>query len=57
MERVINKDISVTRYPTDGFMLSYITDGGEYYKRRYIGYSVATAKRLFKRYVRDEARQ
>jgi hypothetical protein len=44
MEKIRNKDIIVTRHVVDGFMLSYITESGDYYHKRYIGYSIRDAK-------------
>jgi len=51
MERIRNKDITITRHPADGFTLSYITDSNKYFWQRYIFYSVREAKRRFKKYV------
>ncbi len=44
--------ISVQRHPADGFTLYALSDGNgnyslEYFSQRYIGYSLAEAKRLF----------
>jgi len=52
MERISNNDIHITRHPVDGFTLSYISDSNEYFKRRYIGYGIREAKKLFKIFVR-----
>jgi len=57
MERIRNKDITVTRHPTDGFTLSYITDDNRYFKQRYIFYSVPEAKRRFKQYIDKETQK
>jgi hypothetical protein len=54
MELIRNKDITVTRHAVDGFTLSYLTDEGDYYHRRYIGYSVQEARPRFKQYVYEE---
>jgi hypothetical protein len=54
MEKIKDKDITVTRHAVDGFTLSYITDEGDYYHRRYIGYSVEEARPRFKQYVYEE---
>jgi hypothetical protein len=54
MEKIKNKDITVTHHVADGFTLSYITDEGDYYHKRYIGYSVKDAKRRFREYVYEE---
>jgi hypothetical protein len=54
MGKIKSKDITVTCNVADGFTLSYITDEGDYYRQRYIGYSVKEAGPLFKAYVREE---
>jgi hypothetical protein len=54
MEKIRNKDITVTRHAVDGFTLSYVTDEGDYYHKRYIGYSVEEARPRFKAYVYEE---
>jgi hypothetical protein len=54
MKKVKTKDINVTRHTADGFTLSYLTYDGNYYRKRYIGYSVNEAKRQFKLYVCKE---
>jgi hypothetical protein len=54
MRKITNRDISVTVHPADGFTLSCITGAGNYYHQRYMGYSVAEAKRQFKEYVCQE---
>jgi hypothetical protein len=54
MEKIRDKDINVTRHVVDGFTLSYITDEGDYYHNRYIGYGIKDAKRRFKEYVYEE---
>ena len=51
MEKIRNKDITITKHLTDGFTLSYITDDNRYFKQRYIFYSVREAKRRFKQFV------
>jgi hypothetical protein len=52
MERIKDKDITVTRYAVDGFALSYVTDEGNYYRKRYIGYGIREAKTRYKSTVR-----
>jgi hypothetical protein len=54
MEKIRDKEIDVTRHAVDGFTLSYITDEGDYYHKRYIGYGIREAKRRFKEYVYEE---
>jgi hypothetical protein len=54
MEKIRDRDIVVTRHAVDGFTLSYVTDEGDYYHKRYIGYGVREAKRRFKEYVYEE---
>jgi len=54
MDRINDRDIFITRHPTDGFTLGYIDDSCIYYKQRYIDYGIAEAKRRFKEYVREE---
>jgi len=54
MERITNNDIHITRHPVDGFTLSYISDNNQYFKQRYIGYTVREAKKRFKKYVKEE---
>jgi hypothetical protein len=54
MEKIRDKDISVTHHAVDGFTLFYVTDEGDYYHKRYIGYSIKDAKRRFKEYVYEE---
>jgi hypothetical protein len=54
VEIIRNKDITVTCHATDGFTLSYVTDEGDYYRKRYIGYSVEEARPRFKQYVYEE---
>jgi hypothetical protein len=54
MERIKNNDISITRHRVDGFSLSYISDNNEYFSRRYIGYGIKEAKKLFKQFVKEE---
>jgi hypothetical protein len=54
MERVMNKDIHADYSLADGFTLSYITDDNRYYRKQYIGYSIRTAKRDFKKHLYNE---
>lgn len=54
MKKIRNKNITVTRHAVDGFILSYVTDEGDYYRKRYIGYDIREAKRRFKEYVYEE---
>jgi adenosine deaminase len=54
MEKIRDKDITVTCHAVDGFTLSYITDEGDCCHKRYIGYGVREAKRRFKEYVYEE---
>jgi hypothetical protein len=54
MEKIRDKDITVTRHATDGFTLSYVTDEGDYYHRRYMDYSIKDARVRFKEYVYEE---
>jgi len=54
MERISNKNISITYHPADGFTLSYISDNNLYLKKRYIGYSIKRAIKLFKNYIKQE---
>jgi hypothetical protein len=56
-ERISNNDIDITRHMVDGFTLSYLSDNNEYFKHRYIGYGVREAKRLFKIFVKEEAKK
>jgi hypothetical protein len=53
MEKIRDKDISVTRHAVDGFTLSCVY-GIYLYHRRYMGYSIGEAKRRFKEYVYEE---
>jgi hypothetical protein len=54
MEKIKDKDITVTRHAVDGFTLSYITDEGDYYHKRYMDYGIRDAKARFKEYVYSE---
>jgi hypothetical protein len=54
MERIKNNAITITRHRVDGFSLSYISDNNEYFTRRYIGYGIREAKKLFKQFVKEE---
>jgi hypothetical protein len=54
LEQIRDRDITVTRHVVEGFPLSYFTDNGNYYHRRYINYNVKDAKRLFREYVYAE---
>jgi hypothetical protein len=54
MEKIHNRDIRVTYHASDGFTLSYVTDEGDCYHRRYMDYSVSEAKKLFKEYAYAE---
>jgi hypothetical protein len=54
MEKIRSKDIHVTRHAVDGYTLSYITDEGDYYHRRYMDYTIREAKARFKEYVYGE---
>ena len=54
MERINNNDIDITFHQVDGFSLSYISDNNEYFTRRYIGYGIKEAKKLFKQFVKEE---
>jgi len=54
MAKISNKEISITRHRVDGFSLSYISDNNEYFTRRYIGYGLREAKKLFKQFVKEE---
>jgi len=51
MEKIVSRDIHITRHYVDGFTLSYITDDNRYYHHRYIGYGINHAIQLFKQYV------
>jgi len=53
MEKINNKDIFITFHLVDGFTLSYISDSNQYFKQRYIGYSIREAKKRFKDYVKN----
>jgi hypothetical protein len=55
MEKLTYKNMDITVHPMDGFTLSYRDGKGRYFKQRYIGYSVREAKKLFKKYVQQEA--
>ena len=57
MERISNNDIDITYHPVDGFTLSYISESNDYYKRRYIGYGIREAKKLFKIFVKEEVKR
>ena len=46
-------DITVTRKPNDGFVLSTIHQG-YLVQRRYIGYAIREAKRLFRHELKVE---
>jgi hypothetical protein len=54
MEKIKYKDIGVTRHAVDGFTLSYVTDEGDYYHRRYMDYDISYARALFRAYVYEE---
>jgi hypothetical protein len=54
MEKIEDGDITVTLHAVDGFTLSYCTDEGGHYRKRYIGYGVKEAKRRFKEFVYKE---
>jgi len=54
MARINNNEIFITRHRVDGFSLSYISDNNEYFTRRYIGYGMKEAKKLFKQFVKEE---
>jgi hypothetical protein len=54
MEKIKDKDITVTRHAVDGFTLSYVTDEGDYYRKRYMDYGIRDAKARFKEYVYSE---
>jgi hypothetical protein len=55
MKEIENKDITVTcRAGIEGFILSYTTDSGVYYHRRYVGYGIMEAKNRFKEHVYRE---
>jgi hypothetical protein len=54
MEKIQNRDIHITPQHTGGFTLSYVTDEGDYYHERYMGYTVREAKARFKLYVYAE---
>jgi len=54
MERIINRDIFITFHKVDGFSLSYITDNNQYFRKRYIGYGLKQAVKLFKKYIKNE---
>jgi len=51
MKKITYKDITITRHPVDGYSLSYLSDNGEYYHQRYIGYGIREAKKRFKNYL------
>jgi hypothetical protein len=55
VEKIRSKDITVMRHAADGFTLSYVTDEGDYYHKRYVGYSVEDAKKRFKEYAHEES--
>jgi hypothetical protein len=54
MEKITYNGFSITVHPADGFTLSYLSDNNQYYKQRYIGYSVREAKKRFKFYLQKE---
>jgi hypothetical protein len=54
MARISNNEIFITRHRVDGFSLSYISDNNKYFTRRYIGYGIKEAKKLFKQFVKEE---
>jgi hypothetical protein len=56
MEKITNRVINITPHPGDGFTLSYLSDNNGYFRKQYIGYSVREAKRRFKDYVNQEAK-
>jgi hypothetical protein len=53
MEKIKDKDITVTRHAVDDFTLSCV-HGAYQYHRRYMRYSVREAKRRLKEYVYEE---
>ena len=53
MEKITNKEISMTFHHVDGFTLSYLANNNRYFKQRYIGYTVREAKKRFKNYVQE----
>jgi hypothetical protein len=58
MEKIKRKDITVTRHTADGFTLSWLSCDGNYYRKRYVGYSIGEAKRRFEVYVcREDAQK
>jgi len=54
MEKIKNKDIQINRHPTDGFTLSYLTDNNNFFHKRYIGYGIEEAKKLFKQFIHEK---
>ncbi|WP_461257224.1 hypothetical protein [Treponema sp. R80B11-R83G3] len=53
MEKIKNKEITITYHKVDGFTLSYLSDSGIYHHQRYLGYSIRGAKKLFKNYIQN----
>lgn len=45
-------EITVTRHAVDGFTLSTVY-GGEYFKHRYIDYTLREAKKHFRAFVKE----
>jgi hypothetical protein len=54
MKGIKNREIAVSDHTTDGFTLYYRDERNRVYSKRYVGYGVDVAKRLFKAYVCDE---
>lgn len=56
MEFIPSEAINILFCITDGFTLSYVTDSGKYYSRRYIGYVLEEAEMLFREYIYTQER-
>jgi hypothetical protein len=51
METIKNTDININRHTVDGYTLTYLTDSGHYYRRRYVDYPINVASALFKAHI------
>jgi len=47
------KEIQITYHRVDGFTLAYLSDSGNYYHQRYIGYGIREAKKRFITYLQN----
>ncbi|WP_461257353.1 hypothetical protein [Treponema sp. R80B11-R83G3] len=53
MEKIKNKEITITYHKVDGFTLSYLSDSGIYHHQRYIGYGLREAIKRFKIHIQN----